>query len=270
MAPRNFQQAPASLAASEAKPELSVVQQPGEQPRYVYARPPATPGGPPQISSGVIPDTVKQPTAGDVETQRLRAKTDAAYPKANAAFRFAENKLDTLITDVAKLQKDPGIGGITGLVYGRTPAITDAARSAQADLNSLKARGTFNELAEMRIQSPTGGALGQVSNIENAKLEAAFAALDQVQSEKDFRNKLGKLLSQLKVSKSLIKQAFDEEYGYKQGTPSAAPAAPAAPDTTPVKDPYANLPRVTNNDDYRKLPSGAEFIGPDNTRRRKP
>jgi hypothetical protein len=188
----------------------------------------------PTVQTAPIGGT-QQPTQAEVLDVKNRAKTDAAYPKASAAFKFADNKLDTLIEDVTRLRKNPGLGGVTGLVFGRTPAITEAARSAEAEIEALKAKGSFNELREMRIQSPTGGALGNVSDRENAKLEAAFAALKQTQSEKDYKEKLDLLLSQLRVSKALIKEAFEEEYGYKQTAPSTGGGrspARSAPDVT--------------------------------------
>ena len=241
------------------RPELGTAEGSPGGPKLAYQ---ITPG-----KNGLRVDTApisgtEQPTQAETLDVKQRAKLDAAYPKASSAFRFSDNKLDTLIEDVIRLKTNPGLGGMTGLVYGRTPGITDAARSAEAEIEALKARGSFNELREMRIQSPTGGALGNVSDREGVKLEAAFAALKQTQSTEDYKKKLDLLLSQLKVSKGLIKQAFDEEYGYKQ---SKAPDSVA-----PAKDPYAGLPRVTNNDDFLNLKSGAEFIAPDNTRRRKP
>lgn len=245
------------------RPELGTAEGSPGGPKMAYQITPGKTG--PQVQTAPIGGT-EQPTQAETLDVKARAKTNAAYPKASAAFRFSDNKLDTLIEDVIRLKANPGLSGVTGLVYGRTPGITDAARSAEADIEALKARGGFNELREMRIQSPTGGALGNVSDREGVKLEAAFAALKQTQSTEDYKKKLDLLLSQLKVSKGLIKQAFDEEYGYKNGN---APDS-AAPDATPAKDPYAGLPRVTNNDDFLKLKSGAEFIAPDNTRRRKP
>ena len=50
-------------------------------------------------------------------------------------------------------------------------------------LTNLRAIIGFDTLAEMRANSPTGGALGQVSNIEINLLQAVQGTLDQGQQE---------------------------------------------------------------------------------------
>ena len=60
-------------------------------------------------------------------------------------------------------------------------------------MNTLKSNIAFNELTEMREASKTGGALGQVSNIELLLLEAALGALDTGQSPENLRAQLVKI-----------------------------------------------------------------------------
>ena len=52
------------------------------------------------------------------------------------------------------------------------------ARALEADLNTVKANLAFDRLQKMRDESKTGGALGQVSNIELKLLESSVAGLD--------------------------------------------------------------------------------------------
>jgi len=68
---------------------------------------------------------------------------------------------------------------------------TDAT-SFRSQLNTLKAAIAFGELTAMREASKTGGALGNVSNIELGLLESALAGLDAAQSPEDFRGQLSK------------------------------------------------------------------------------
>lgn len=266
---------PPLASSTEARPDLNIVQQPGQRPTVVYSRPPLTPGGKPQVSSATVPDTATQLTPEDVETQKLIAKKNVAYPKVQAAYKSSISKMESLIVDAKKLQTHPGVGGITGLIGGRTPGFTGPARQAEALLEQLKARGTFNELQQMRLSSPTGGALGAVSDKEGSKLEAAFAALSRTQDEKDFRNALGKLIRELEASKKLVAEAFEDDYAYK----TAGPAAPTTSATTPANTSAAapdklgsvNNPNVIKGQaDFNALPSGAYFRGPDNVIRRKP
>jgi hypothetical protein len=57
-------------------------------------------------------------------------------------------------------------------------------------LDSVKANIGFDKLQEMRANSPTGGALGSVSNEENTLLQSTIASLDQSQSKEQFLRNL--------------------------------------------------------------------------------
>lgn len=162
------------------------------------------------------------PTALDPKEQRNR---EAKFPQASAALRSTTNEIDTLIEDLRNLSSHRGLEGITGGIEGRIPSVLPGSSAAQALLDKIMARGQFRELEKMRRESPTGGALGSVSEKENAALRAAFAALDQRQDDSDFRAAIQDAIAQLEFSKRNITEAFDETYAYRQG---AAPAAPAA------------------------------------------
>jgi hypothetical protein len=158
-----------------------------------------------------------------------RQKREAAYPKASAAYKGATEELDTQIRDLKFLRNHPGLSGITGLVYGRTPAITDDAREASAMLKTVLARGGFQALTKMRADSPTGGALGSVSDTEGRYLRDSYAPLDTTQSTESFQRGLDRAIAQAEASKVNIQQAYDDTYSYRQGAaPAGAPAAPAA------------------------------------------
>jgi len=68
-----------------------------------------------------------------------------------------------------------------------------SARNFQAELSTLKANIAFNELTQMREASKTGGALGQVSNLEMGLLESALGALDAGQSPDNIKAQLEKI-----------------------------------------------------------------------------
>jgi hypothetical protein len=68
------------------------------------------------------------------------------------------------------------------------------ARNLRAKLESLKSNVAFNELQEMRNASKTGGALGQVSDKENAMLAAALGSLDQGQSPEQLSKTLDNIV----------------------------------------------------------------------------
>ncbi len=64
------------------------------------------------------------------------------------------------------------------------------ARDLEALTETIKANTGFDRLQAMREASPTGGALGQVSNMELRQLNSAIGNLDQSQSQAQFIDNL--------------------------------------------------------------------------------
>jgi hypothetical protein len=155
---------------------------------------------------------------------KTRAKREAAFPKASAALRTAVNDIDGLIRDLEELKDMPGLKKITGGVEGRLPSFFADATKAQARLDKILAKGQFRTLQALRDASPTGGAVGNVSDAEGRALRDSFAALSQTQDDPDFKEQLDAAIADLKFSKQNISAAFDDEYSYR-----AKPRSPAAP-----------------------------------------
>lgn len=153
---------------------------------------------------------------------------EAKYPQATLAVKTIESSSDRLASDLEALAKHPGLSGISGLVYGNTPAITKDARVALEKYKSILARGGFAELQAMRSASPTGGALGNVSNQENQYLRDAFAAIGRSQDTADLKTALESAANVARAAKQRVRDAYDLTYEYKTGGGAAAPiAAPA-------------------------------------------
>jgi len=112
------------------------------------------------------------------------------------------------------------IGNIARNVGG-TPA---------ADLSSLidtiGANIGFKELQDMRDNSPTGGALGQVTERELALLQAVMGSLKQSQSEAQFRQNLDRLERQYQDSMANVAAAYQRDFG--QPMPGAQPTRPGS------------------------------------------
>jgi hypothetical protein len=160
------------------------------------------------------------PTTVPLAPKELQAR-EAKYPMATQAVKTVESKSDKLIADIETLKNHPGLDSITGTVYGRTPSVTSEGRSAQALYDSIIARGGFQELAAMRAASPTGGALGNVSNQEGQQLKDAFGTLNRTQDAADLRKQLGRVADDVRGAKTRIREAYDMTYDYK---PSTAPS----------------------------------------------
>ena len=168
---------------------------------------------------------------------------EAKYPQATAAVKTFESNSDRLAKDLETLANHPGLTGISGLIYGRTPAITAEARQAQALYDSIVARGGFKELQDMRAASPTGGALGNVSNQENQYLRDAFAPINRTQDTDDLKQSLLGAAQATRESKQRVREAYDTTYEYRSqrgagGGGAAAPATPAAPKVGTVQQGY--------------------------------
>ena len=147
---------------------------------------------------------------------------ESKFPAATSAVKTFDSSAEKLATDLERLATHPGLSGISGLVYGRTPAITKDARAAQALYDSIVARGGFQELQNMRASSPTGGALGNVSNQEGQYLRDAFAPINRTQDTTDLSRSLKDAAVAARTSKQRVRDAYDMTYEYKTGG-SAAP-----------------------------------------------
>jgi len=126
------------------------------------------------------------------------------------------------------------------------------ARDLQATLDTIKANLGFAELQAMRDASPTGGALGAIAVQELIALQATVASLEQTQSPEQLKKSLGQIRGHYMRWKDVVNRARQEDATQGVG---AEPPAPV---------------RVNNDADFDALPSGATFIAPDGSLRRKP
>jgi hypothetical protein len=171
--------------------------------------------------------TIGEPKPSEsVSERRDREKLIQSLPKVEAAYRSFTNDIDKQIRDLEELREHPGLAGITGGIEGRLPSVFPKATGAQAILKTINARAGFNTLQEMRNNSPTGGALGNVSDAEGKRLIDAAASLDQTQSLADFQRSIDKYISDLKFSRNNITQAFEDTYANIQRASSPRPTSP--------------------------------------------
>lgn len=143
------------------------------------------------------PDTLRgiglDPNAfkGTREALEAREKQDkTARDKA-----ATQNSADLVLKQIGDVERILDMGWLpkTGpageMIANRSP-FPSGARDIRASLESIKANITFAKLAEMRANSPTGAAMGNLTEKEGERLAAAIAALDQSQSDEQFRANL--------------------------------------------------------------------------------
>ena len=113
-----------------------------------------------------------------------------AEAKANKASAFkTTNLLETI--DTALNQVGGNTAGIGGSIMGNVPG--SEAVDLEANLDTISAQLGFDQLQAMRDASPTGGALGQVSERELIALQSTVASLKQKQSAAQLRVNIDKV-----------------------------------------------------------------------------
>ncbi len=218
------------LPANVQAQKIQIAQQSRPPPQPPQPQPPVAvvgPNGKPiyvsreeAISKGMTPANAMEGLAPkEIQTR------EAKFPAATSAIKTFESSADRLTADLEKLANHPGLSGISGLLYGRTPAVTKEARAAQALYDSIVARGGFQELQNMRSASPTGGALGNVSNQEGQYLRDAFAPINRTQDTTDLSRALREAAGATRSSKQRLREAYDMTYDYKNQGEPPAPAA---------------------------------------------
>lgn len=183
-----------------------------------------------------LPPEQRPETKAAQTTAVEQAKKRQQLPKARASVRAMQDKMDLLRDKVAEGLyladgTTTGIGSWASWVPG-----TDAKRLAGV-VDTIIANLGFNELQSMRANSPTGGALGQVSERELALLTSAKQKIDQAQSPQDFRDALLEVLDIAnRMAQSSI-TAFEEDFGVKynpgQKKTNRSPSANNAPPPPP-------------------------------------
>jgi hypothetical protein len=182
---------------------------------------------------GVIGDSPKD-TNATVLDERTRAKREAAYPRATSALREVNDEFDAVLKVAKELRDHKGLSNITGTLAGRTPNFSNNATDAQALLDNIQAKGQFGALSKMRAASPTGGALGNVSDTEGRTLRDSFAVLKQSQDTPAFKQHLEDYINNIEAAKARANDAYAMDYEYRNSEGGATPAAPGMPSADAV------------------------------------
>ena len=152
-----------------------------------------------------------------IEVPRGKAATKAEELAEKAAGREESTKrqasLATTHIDAIKgiLKDSPSTTtGIAGAFLSQIPSTS--AHDLDRRIDTLKAMIGFNALNEMRANSPTGGALGNVTERELALLQSTVASLELSQSRDQFLENL-----------ALVEEQFNRVVHGPEGGGGAAP-----------------------------------------------
>ena len=84
-------------------------------------------------------------------------------------------------------------------------------------LDTIRANVGFLQLQEMRNNSPTGGALGQVSEFENKLLQSVKGSLDQYQSSEQLKANLEQIKNDYLRLKDYTNMAYKLDWKDEAG-----------------------------------------------------
>lgn len=201
---------------------------------------------------GAIPKNI----AG-VEEQKVlgedAGKVKVAAPKMIAAQEALERDHRIMRDEIDKTReiaaRSPVATGVPALLLSRVPGTTgyQVARL----LDTIKARAGFDVLGNMRASSPTGGALGAITERELAFLQSVQGSLEQVQSQEDLDRVLARLAEYTESANDTRRRAL--EYDLKR-----AGVSPDLLNRQQMLSPFARTAQDTT-----KMPEGGprEFVG---------
>ena len=137
------------------------------------------------------------------------AKIEAALPKQETAILTFEAKSDNFqsVLDQAEALVSPYSTGIAALA----PLPLTEARALASLLVTIDANTGFTELQELRASSPTGAALGAVSDEENKRLSSSIANIDLTLSAETVLRRLQQLREYRQGAVKRLKEGFQRD-----------------------------------------------------------
>jgi hypothetical protein len=198
-------------------------------------------------------------------------------PKNAMAVQQSKVQNDVVIENI-----DKALNAADGYTTGFSGAITSNIPGTKAydlsqTLATVKANLGFDKLQAMRDASPTGGALGQVSEMENRLLQSVWGSVEQSQSPTQLKKNLQDIKNLRQRFQRMKEQAYETDvkrFG-KANVPSLdtgkLPNAPQAPPEAAASRDPSNAPvRVNTPDEALSLPSGTVFMTPDGRTKVRP
>jgi hypothetical protein len=168
----------------------------------VYSIPPGGgPAAPIPVAGG---GNLTAPTSAAEERRQERREERAAVAERAAADAVSKANIALDTIDLAMDSTNwatAGLAGVFDWVPGSPP------KRLAGYLNTIRANVAFNELQQMRRNSPTGGALGNVSDADMRLLQSTLATLDQQASPED----LLRALATIKRVTEAIRDAYAQD-----------------------------------------------------------
>lgn len=131
----------------------------------------------------------------DAEAKAAEVADERKTERQNKELMVARDEIARITHLVENDTEIPFFGstttGLAGAVMGHIPS-SDAG-AVKGMLNTLKAYTAYDKLQAIRDASPTGGAVGQVSNFETRLMSAIYGELENARSKEHFLYNMNRL-----------------------------------------------------------------------------
>lgn len=175
-----------------------------------------------------LPEQERIKTQAEIDRKRgvaqveAEVERDAAAPKRIARYEAALKTAANVGVSVGRAMRLIGSES-TGFVGARLRNVEGSpAYNLASEIETIKANLGFDRLQEMRDNSPTGGALGQVAIQELIALQSTVANLDPDQSGEQLQANLQRIQQHYDNWRSAVERSLaDERSQGKQGSGAA-------------------------------------------------
>ena len=179
------------------------------------------------VTSPSLPRTSPTPNlAVQGITPKDQAALNAQRPQATYAAKGVLDSVQAALNTARDL-KESNIGGMTGPIWSRLPTVRDSVGNAESFANTLKSQIGLEVLQAMREASKTGGAVGNVTEKEWPILQSKLGALQESQTEDQYRRNLDQVIASLERMQMNSKSAYETTYGALDWTPQSRPSLKA-------------------------------------------
>lgn len=180
---------------------------------------PTDPSGPPlaELDKDLAPADEPGNIAAQEEAQQTaRLQTQRVFEAGGAkgTLDVVQAQSDTMLEAIDSILEHPGLERATGIgKFDPTAFLPTEHGDVRLLVNQLKDRIFVESLQNIRASSPTGGAVGQVSDREGGRLENMLGSLDRGLRDDEFVRQLKGIRDQVETMKKLSQEAFEGAYG---------------------------------------------------------
>lgn len=159
-----------------------------------------------------IAGEAREKAAGTAQGEKIAnaPKVAAQMSELETSWGLVDQAIDKALTQID--WSTVGFVGDWSKVIPGTPAF-----NLKETLATIQANIGFDKLQSMRENSPSGGALGQVSDFENKLLQAVRGSLAQGQTADQLKANLAQVKQYLDAVREEKRKAFQTDYGSPTG-----------------------------------------------------